>query len=62
MPLVPHVDLQEFNNWSIDFVGPIKLPGRQKGAWYIIITTDYLTRWDEVALIKDFTAETNFMF
>jgi hypothetical protein len=45
MPLAPHLTLQEFEKWTIDFVGPINPPGKHKGARYIITTTEYLTRW-----------------
>lgn len=42
-PLVPQVNLQAFNKWAIDFVGPISPLGKNTGVTYIITTTDYLT-------------------
>lgn len=58
MSLNPHITLQYFDKWAIDFVGPINLPGKRTGSRYIITTTDYLTRWAEVKLVKDCTMAT----
>ena len=40
------------------FFGPISLPGKQTGAYYIITATDCLTRWVKVTPMKDCTAAT----
>ena len=58
MPLVPQVNLQSFDKWAIDFVGPINPPAKKYGARYIITVTDYLTRWDEAQPVKDYSAAT----
>ena len=62
MPLVSQVTLQAFDKWAIDFVGPINPPGKKTGARYIIIMTNYLTRWVEAQLVKDCSAETAVKF
>ena len=64
MSLTPQVTLQAFDKWVVDFVRPISLPRKMTSALYIITTTDYLTRWAEVATIKDRTAAiaVNFLF
>jgi len=53
MPLVPHVTLQAFDKWTIDFIGPINPPGKKTGVRYIITTIDYLTMWVEAQEVRD---------
>jgi hypothetical protein len=53
IPLAPQLNLQEFEKWAIDFVGPINPPGKHTGARYIITVTEYLTRWAEARDVKD---------
>ena len=52
MPLKPHITLQAFDKWAIDFVGLINPPGKQTSTRYIITATNYLTKWAEVVLVK----------
>eukprot|EP00253_Pinus_taeda_P019411 PITA_19411 len=55
MPLQPQVTFEPFEKWGMDFVGPINPPSRQKS--YIIVCTDYLTKWAETKAIKAATEE-----
>ena len=55
MPLQPQVVFEPFDNWGMDFVGPIDPPSRQKQ--YIIVFIDYLTKWVEAKAIKETTEE-----
>ena len=64
MPLVPQINLQEFDKWVVDFVGPIILRGKCTCVRDIIIAIDYLTRWIEEMLVKYCTiaTATEFLF
>ena len=55
MPLQPQVTLEPFEKWGMDFVGPINPPSRKRS--YIIVCTDYLTKWVETKAIKAATEE-----
>ncbi len=59
---MPQVNLQDFDKWAIDFVGPINPPGKKTSARYIITVNHYLTRWDESQSVKDCSAETTMKF
>ena len=45
-PLTPIIPLAPFEKWGIDFIGPINLASAQKKK-YIILATDYATKWME---------------
>ena len=47
MPLQPMLSTQAFAKWGPNFVRPIKLPAKSTHAEYILVTTDYLTKWVE---------------
>eukprot|EP00253_Pinus_taeda_P016483 PITA_16483 len=55
MPMQPQVTFEPFEKWGMDFVGPINPPSKQKQ--YIIVFTDYLTKWVETKAIKVATEE-----
>ena len=38
--------VESFDRWALDFVGPINPPSKQKV--YIIVYTNYMTKWVEV--------------
>ena len=46
MPLRPIVSTRAFAKWGIDFVGPLP-PAKESNCQYIIVATDYLTKWAE---------------
>lgn len=55
MPLQPQVLIQPFEKWAPDFVGPINLASRKKR--YIIVCTDYVTKWVEAKAIPRATEQ-----
>ena len=50
MTLQPQIVVAPFHKWGIDFVGPIEPPSARKS--YILVCTDYATKWDEAKLMK----------
>eukprot|EP00253_Pinus_taeda_P022113 PITA_22113 len=55
MPLQPQVNFEPFDKWGMDFIRPINPPYRQNK--YIIVCTDYLTKWAEAKAIKATTED-----
>jgi transposase InsO family protein len=45
MPLQAQVMIEPFENWALDFVGPISPMSHRKN--YILVCTDYVTKWVE---------------
>jgi hypothetical protein len=58
------VTLQEFDKWTIDFVGLVNPPTKIIGERYIITMMEYLTRLVEATLVIYYSAETaaHFLF
>ena len=50
MPLQPQIVVAPFDKWGIDFVGPIEPPSTGKS--YILVCTDYVTKWAEAKPMK----------
>ena len=55
MPLQRQVTFEPFKTWGMDFVGPMKAPSKWKS--YIIVCTNYLTKWLETKAIMVATKE-----
>ena len=58
----PIMSTRAFSKWGIDFVGPIKPPAKSTHAQYIIVATDYLTKWVEAKAIVRNDARTTAKF
>ena len=62
MPLNPHIVLEPFERWALDFVGPINPPSNKNV--YIVVYTDYMNKWVEAKELHRATEEEviNFLF
>eukprot|EP00253_Pinus_taeda_P035345 PITA_35345 len=58
----PQVHLEPFEKWALDFIGPIN--PTSKGKKYILVCTDYVTKWVEAKALVRATEQTvvNFLF
>ena len=50
MLLNTQIILTPFDKWGMDFIAPIDPPSIEKS--YILVCTDYLTKWVEVRAMK----------
>ncbi|XP_070671491.1 uncharacterized protein [Malus domestica] len=55
VPLNPVVKPWPFRGWAMDFIGQI-YPASSKGHTFIIVATDYFTKWVEASAVKSITS------
>ena len=49
MPLTPILEVEIFDLWGIDFMGPFLL---SYGNQYILVAVDYVSKWAEAILTR----------
>jgi IS30 family transposase len=52
--LHPIIKPWSFHDWALDFVGKI-YPASSKGHQFVLVTTDYFTKWMEAVMLKNMT-------
>ncbi|KAM2398969.1 hypothetical protein ACFXTH_035588 [Malus domestica] len=55
VPLNPVVKPWPFRGWAMNFIGQI-YPYSSKGHTFIIMATDYFTKWVEASAVKTITS------
>lgn len=56
LPLKPVIIEEPFQQWGLDFIGPIH-PHSSAGHTHILVATDYFTKWVEAAPVRQTTSE-----
>ena len=52
--MYPIIKLWPFRGWGLDFIGKINPPS-SKGHRFVLIATDYFTKWTEAVPLKNMT-------
>ena len=62
MPLQPQVLIEPFEKWALYFIGPINPPSKKNK--YILVCTDYVTKWVEAKALLSATENSivNFLY
>ena len=62
MPHQPVLPLEPFQKWGLDFIGPFTPATARMGSRYILVATDYCTKWVETKVLRDNMASSTTKF